>query len=181
MFANAPDLIAWFPEPDGLPRPDWKAIREFIRSNTTPEHFNGAYEEITRIWLQKTCDRLGGAYAVAESENFCLLSELEEKQRNELLSFLEQCRTRIIRTLADISLPARNGKHVVMRFSTADEYYRYVPFFYDDGSWADSPGIFLQSAGYMHIAYYHDDRMGSDRSLLAHELTHWLVCRYRSG
>jgi hypothetical protein len=171
MFADAPDFKSWFPEPDGLPRPDWKAIRQWIRSHSTAEHWGTAYEEITRTWLDKTCARLGGSYGLAESNDFHLLSELDEKERTRLLAFLEESEARILRVLAGVELPETYGKHVVMRFTTQDDYYRYISYFLEDGSHPTSGATFL-FRGYMHIAYPHDDVVGVDRKVLAHELTH---------
>lgn len=175
MILQEADFKAWFPEPDGFPRPDWKAIGEWIRANVTPDKLITAWQEIARIWLDKLCARLGGSYAAVESENFHLVSELDEKGRKDLLFFLEGARARILRTLADIPLPTRYGKHVVLRFTSPDEYYRYIAYFNRDGEYAGSSGIFLRR-GYMHIVYPHDDvGSSSDHLVLAHELTHNLL------
>lgn len=174
MFSEVPDFKIWFPEPDGFPRPEWKTIREWIRSHADEDHWDSAWQEIARVWLEKICERLGGAYTTAESDNFHLLSELDEKPRRELLIFLEQARARILSTLVDITLPKRYGKHAVLRFTTQEEYYRYVAYFDSEGEHAGSSGSLL-SRGYIHIAYPHDDTPGEDRATLAHELTHNLL------
>lgn len=175
MFSEAPDLKAWFPEIDGFLRPDWKAIREWIRSHAAADHLDAAWQEIARIWLDKICEKLSGAYATAESENFHLLSELDAKRQEELLSFLEQARARILQTLADIPLPKRYGKHAVLRFTAEQDYYTYISYFHPDGEYGVSSGVFLKGPGYMHIAFRHDDTPGTDRAILAHELTHNLL------
>lgn len=174
MSADVPDFKAWFAEPDGFPRPDWKAIRDWIRSHSDEAHWDSAWQEIVRTWLDKTAQHLGGIYTTAESQDFHLLSELDEKRRRELLDFLEQSLARIFRTLADIASPKRYGKHVVLRFTTEEDYYRYVAYFDPEGDYAGSSGRFL-STGYMHIAYPHNDTPGEDRAILAHELTHNLL------
>jgi hypothetical protein len=175
MNLQEADFKAWFPEPDGFPRPDWKAIGEWIRANVTPDKLITAWQEIARIWLDKLCAALGRTYAVVESENFHLVSELDEKERNDLLSFLERARARILWALADIPLPTRYGKHVVLRFTNSDDYYRYLAYFHRDGEHATSGGVFFRR-GYMHIVYPHDDvGVASDRRVLAHELTHNLL------
>jgi catechol 2,3-dioxygenase-like lactoylglutathione lyase family enzyme len=179
MFADTPDFNAWFPEPDGLPRPDWPAIGQFIRTHATEDHWDAAWQEIARVWLEKTSDSLGQSYQVEDSENFHLLSELDEKGRGQLLNFLEGARSRILRTLADIPLPKRYGKHAVVRFTEEDDYYRYIAFYDPDGSWAGSSGVFIRGNGYMHIAYPHHDQPGTDWQILAHELTHNLLWKFR--
>jgi len=171
-------FAAWFPEIDGFPHPDWKAIRTYIRANTREDHFDAAWHEIIRTWLDRLRQRLGDNYAVAESENFHLLSELEPKLQNELLSFLEYSRARILRVLADIPLPKTYGKHVVLRFTTEDDYYRYISYSDPEGDHVGSSGVFI-TRGYMHIAFAHFDRPGSDRSILAHELAHNLLHSFR--
>lgn len=174
MFSEAPDFKAWFPEVDGFPHPDWKTIGKWIDTHADADHLDAAWQEITRVWLEKMCERLGDSYALAESENFHLLSQLDDKEQAKLLSFLERTRSRILGTLADIPLPARLGKHVVLRFSATDDYYRYTSYFDPEGEYAGSGGRFLTD-GYMHIAYPHNDTPGVGHSVLAHELTHNLL------
>lgn len=174
MFSDAPDFKAWFPEPDGFPRPDWTALRSWIRTHAAEDHWDAAWQEITRAWLEKLCERLDGSYAAAESENFHLVSELDEKGWQQLLSFLEQVRGRILYALADIQLPKRYGKHAVLRFSKTEDYYHYISYFDPEGEYGGSSGRFLPG-GYMHIAYPHDDPPGMDRRVLTHEFTHNLL------
>src|SRR6187399_1355124 len=128
MFSDVPDFHAWFPDVDGFPRPDWQAIGKWIRINVPENQLDTAWPAIVRVWLDKTCQQLGGSYTTAESEHFHLLAELEPKPAEELLSFLEQTRARILRTLVNIPLPKWDGKHVVLRFTAEDDYYRYISF-----------------------------------------------------
>jgi hypothetical protein len=174
MFSQAPDFQAWFPELEGFPRPDWKAIRAWIKVNAPPDHLEAAWQAITREWLDRLCEHLGGAYTAAESQSFHLLSELEDRERRHLLLFLEEARGGILRRLGDISLPKGHGKHVVLRFGEQDDYYRYISYFDADGEYAGSSGIFLRR-GYRHIAYPRGDRPGLDRAILVHEFTHNLL------
>ena len=174
MISDAPDFASWFAEVEGLPRPDWKSIGNYIRSHATEDHRADAWEQITRVWLEKLRERLDRSYTLTESKNFHLMSELEPKQKDDLLSFVERARTGILHTLADIALPKRYGKHVILRFTLEEDYYRYISYFDPEGEYAGSGGIFIPG-GYMHIAYWHTDISGRDRALLAHELTHNLL------
>ncbi|MGH8100806.1 MAG: hypothetical protein ACREIW_05880, partial [Chthoniobacterales bacterium] len=62
------------------------------------------------------------------------------------------------------------GKHAVLRFSSEDQYYRYIAYFDSEGDYAGEGGFFPR--GYMHIAYLRKDIPGRDRRILVHELTH---------
>lgn len=174
MVSQVPDFKAWFPEIEGFPRPDSKAIDEWIRQNVSPDRLEDAWQGIFREWLQRICERLGKSYAVAESLHFHLLSELEGKKQKELLSFLEQARARILRQLGEIALPKRHGKHVIMRFSDEEEYYRYTSYFDEEGEYAGSGGRF-HGGDCAHIAYPHSEVIGADQGTLVHELTHDLL------
>lgn len=174
MFSQVPDFKAWFPDLDGFPRPDWKTIRAWIRQNVASDRLDDAWQAIAREWLDRVRECLGKSYVVTESTHFQLLSELNERQRRNILSFLEKARARILQQLGDIPLPKRHGKHVILRFTEEDDYYRYISYFDADGEYADSSGTFL-SCGYMHIAYPHRERNNADRATLVHELTHNLL------
>jgi hypothetical protein len=127
--------------------------------------------------LQRICERLGKSYAVAESAHFHLLSELEAKQQQDLLAFLEKARARILQQLGDIPLPKLHGKHVILRFTEEANYYGYVSYYDPHGEYAGSLGRFLPD-GYRHIAYHHIDFHDRDRGLLVHELTHNLLISF---
>jgi len=174
MVSQVPDFKGWFPEIEGFPRPDGKAIAEWIRQNVSSDRPEVAWQGIIREWLQRMRERLGKAYVVTESQHFHVLSELDAKKQKELLSFLEQTRARIVRQLGDISLAERPGKHVIMRFSDEDDYYRYTSYFDEEGEYAGSGGRF-HGGDCAHIAFPHSDVIGADHSILIHELTHDLL------
>jgi hypothetical protein len=177
MFSQVPDFKTWFPDIEGFPRPDWKAIGKWIRENASTDRLADAWNAIVREWLQRICERLGKSYTVTESQNFHLLSELDAVKQEDLLTFLEQARARMLWRLGDIPLPVRNGKHVILRFTEDDDYYRYISYFDPDGEYAGSGGRFL-SGGYMHIAYPHTDMRDVDRATLVHELSHNLLASF---
>ena len=177
VFSQVPNFAAWFPDVDGFPRPDWKTIRAWIQGNVAPDQLTTAWQAISREWLDELRERLGDAYAVAESSHFLLLAALEEKQRHHLLAFLEDARAQILRRLGDISLPERHGKHVILRFNEESDYYRYISYFDPEGEYAGSGGRFLRG-GYLHVAYPHSDTLGVDGATLVHELTHNLLASF---
>jgi hypothetical protein len=174
MFSQVPDFKAWFPDIEEFPRPDWNAIGKWIGENVSAEKLDDAWQAITREWLQRLCERLGKSYSIGESQNFHLLSELDVANQENLLTFLEQARVRMLQRLGDIPLPKRHGKDVILRFTEDDEYYRYISYFDRDGEYAGSGGRFL-NRDYKHIAYPHTDMVDVDGGTLVHELSHNLL------
>jgi hypothetical protein len=174
MATTLPDRDDWFQENHGFPRPDWGAINGWLRVFAKREELNTLWEQFTRFWLQRLRTRLGGEYAVAESENFQLLSELTPKTRESLLAFCESARARIGRVVGEVDSGETYGKHVILRFTDNDDYYAYISHFHADGEYASSGGIFLRD-GYYHIAFPHVWSDEENRRVLAHELTHNLL------
>ncbi len=136
----------------------------------------GSHEDwiqLSRHWLGRVRDGLGGDYALAESAHFHFVSDLPPAERDGQLKFLERARTQILKILGDIADPNGRGKHVVLRFSESDDYYAYLAHYYEEGAYATSGGVFL-NYGYAHIAYP-ETFPGQDHRALAHELTHNLL------
>ena len=132
------------------------------------------WQQVTRHWLARMRASLGGAYTVAESAQFLLVSALDEKAREQMLGFLEKGRARLLHTLGDVGWTSTTGKHVVLRFTETDDYFTYISHFYPDGEHAASGGVFLRD-GYAHIAYPETYTMDAERQTLAHELAHNLL------
>ena len=176
MFTNAPDFDAWFPEPDGFPRPDWKAIREFIRSHSTEEHWSAAWQEIVRAWLERTCRTLGSSYALSESDNFHLLSELERKDADQL----SVCSSSAHGPASLTRSPTSNCQSATASTRFCDSPRKMIiTATLPASTWTRGLGLtagkFIRRTGYMHIAYTHDDRQGADRQTLAYLLTNNLL------
>lgn len=156
VFSQVPDFAAWFPLLEGFARPDWPAIGSWIKGNVPPEKLEDAWQGITREWLDRLRMQLSGGYTVVESAHFHLLSEQDAHGQRSLLRFLEETRARMLRQLGEIQLPQGDGKHVVLRFSALDDYYRYSSYFDTEGEHAGSSDMFIRR-GYRHIAYPHND------------------------
>jgi hypothetical protein len=127
-----------------------------------------------RRWLDALIQSLPGRYAQAESKEFHLLSELDDQGRARTLQFLEQSCSHIQKVVGDTAEEEWHGKHLVLRFSDQDTYYRYLAHFSSDGEHAGSAGCFLK-AEYYHIVYPASWSMDEERATLAHELTHNLL------
>jgi len=174
MKVEVPNRDDWFVDDEGIPRPDWRALRGWMRANLGGYENAEAWHKTVRHWLGRVCASMGGKYAVAESANFHLLSEFDEKTRSGLLAWLEASRARIVRTLGDVAWTKTHGKHVILRFGNLDDYYRYISYRYPDGEHASSAGVFLHD-DYCHIALPQSYNLDSERQTLAHELTHNLL------
>lgn len=174
MQIEVPNREEWFPKLDAFPRPDWPAIRGWKRAWVEKEHEHEVWMQVTRHWLTRLRDALGGAYIVVESEHFHFLSALDEKARKGMLQFLEGAYARFLHILGDVAWTSGKGKHVILRFTDADDYYAYISHYYEDGTHATSGGVFL-SRGYAHIAYPEGHDAHYDRVTLSHELAHNLL------
>lgn len=174
MATVLPNRDDWFQENHGFPRPDWGALNGWMRVFAKREELNTLWAQFTRFWLERLRARLGGDYAVAESDNFLLLSELVPKARETLLTFCESARAHLDRVVGEVEREPTCGKHVLLRFTETDDYYAYISHFYADGEYAESGGMFLRD-GYDHIAFPHAWSDEEDRRALAHELTHNLL------
>lgn len=174
MPQSVPDRDAWFARTDSFPRPDWPAIRGWMRAWTGNEERHDTWVQVVRCWMTRLRDALGGEYTIAESEHFHLVSALDVKARERMLGFLENARSSLIRTLGDVAWTSTTGKHVVLRFTDADDYYAYISYFYPEGEHAMSNGVFLRS-DYCHIAYPEGYTMDAERETIAHELAHNLL------
>jgi hypothetical protein len=178
MTPSVPSRDDWFEMNHGLPHPRWRQIRAWTRAMVPLDSLQTASHEAVRIWLDRLGGALEGKYSAAESDHFHLLSPLDASGVKGTLQFLESARKTILRVLGDRITPRNTvGKHVVIRFASHDEYYRYVSHFHSDGHRAGSGGMFLRGSGYMHIAHPPTHSAQAVCSVLAHELTHNLLCQ----
>ncbi len=174
MTPEVPDRDEWFSEELGFPRPDWRAISGWMQAHVRQADLHASWQQAARHWLMRLRNGLGGKYAMAESTHFHLLSELDPRQQEEHLKFLEKTRIRLLATLGDVAWSPGTGKHVVLRFTEQDDYFAYLSYFFPDGNYATSSGVLLPR-GYVHIAY---PAMAAtyEQATLAHEFAHNLLC-----
>ena len=171
MPITVPDRDDWFHDQHGFPQPNWGAVNGWMRVFVPHEDREDAWQQCTRHWLGRICHRLGHRYGTVESQNFHFVSDLSPAARGKVLAMLESSRTRICRVLGATAPSEANGKHVVLRFTLADDYYAYISHFLRDGEFAGSAGMFL-SDGYDHIAYVESWSADEERRTLVHELAH---------
>jgi hypothetical protein len=174
MAPELPDRDAWFPQPDDFPRPRWDLIASWIRAMTNRKDEADLWQQAADHWLARLRRALGGDYRIAESENFYLVSALDEESRGRLMKFLEKTRASLLKVLGDAVWTTSYGKHVVLRFTDQDDYYAYVAHFYPNGEHPTSGGMCLNQ-GYAHVAYFEYVSMQNEQRVLVHELTHDLM------
>lgn len=167
--------MAWYDD-TRLPLPVWEEIAKAERPEWTPAAHDAYCTAAAGRWLQAMAAKLPSAsYRIHESADFLLLSALEDRPVEVFMQFCQSLRRRIARNLLDIATDRIGGKHVVMVFSSEDEYYDYIAHYYPDdgGEYAMSSGMFIHD-GYGHFALF-DGEMERMQPVIAHELTHCML------
>jgi hypothetical protein len=166
-FAQLGEVISMT---EGYPYLDWKRVWDYINQNVARSAWNDAWREAVLQWLEKFRTTFKPNYFLSESDNFFLVSRQAKDAREEILAFVEKARQQIQSELRGIKLKETFGKHVILLFEQIDDYYRYISYFYPEGTHALSWGVFLKK-GYAHIAIpFYDAR--NTRAVLTHELAH---------
>lgn len=159
---------------DGLPRPNWSAIFDWVESNIADAALNDAWTQLASDWLDAMIEALPAGYSRQESPEFMLLSNGDAPSGDRILQWCEDSRRTILEALAGVARDEGYGKHVVFAFGDRDTYYDYITDFYpDEGEFAFSGGIFLDR-GYGHFAMCMAYGSEHDRTI-AHELNHALL------
>lgn len=172
-----PVAMHWFDD-TRMPLPDWEAIAGSERAGWTREQRDGFYTAAAGHWLEAMAQSLGRHYRIHASEDFLLLSALEDRAAVVLLRFCQSVRRRIVRNLGPVSTSRADGKHVVIVFDTEDEYYDYIAHYSPEGGeYAMSSGMFVH-AGYGHFALF-EGEMEHMQPTIAHELAHCLLSHLR--
>jgi hypothetical protein len=172
-----PVAMHWFDD-TRMPLADWEYIDNAMGDDWTRAQRDAFRTAAAGHWLQAMAQSLGEGYRIHASEDFLLLSALEDRPAVVLLRFCQGVRRRIERNLGPVAVPRADGKHVVIVFDTEDEYYDYIAHYYPDGGeYAMSSGMFVH-AGYGHFALFHGE-MEHMQPTIAHELTHCLLSHLR--
>lgn len=151
-------------------RPDWEKIYEYIGKNITESDMDTSWQAFSKVWMNKVIEELGGAYALYESPNFILVTAQNDTYHKNLLAFLEQSLSRILKYLEGIASDEGYGKHIAIVFDQYEDYYSYISYFYPEGEHSISSGVYLNK-GYGHFALPYQD-LDQVEPVVAHELTH---------
>ena len=163
----------WF---DGteLPIPDWQRIGDAEPKGLGDEQVHAYWTSAALHWLEACVDKLGEGYGIAESNDFLLMSTLEDRPAQIFLNTCQRMLARITRSLGPLADDQGWGKYVVMVYEDPDDYYAYVAHYYPEGGeYAMSSGMFIQ-AGYGHFVMPLEN-IDNMEPVIAHELTHCLL------
>lgn len=163
------DISAFLTWQESLPHPQWALIQDRIESHGEPDRRRKGWEMASRQWLNHLAATLAGEYQVTESDRFLALAPDAETAAS-LLLFAGGSHDRLLSVLGEVVQFAAPGKQVVVALRGADDYYRYIAPFYDEGHYATSGGIQVRE-GYPHIVVY-GKHLGLLENALAHEMTH---------
>jgi hypothetical protein len=163
-----------FEEVEGFSRPNWKLVYEFVKTHVPRDDLSAAWDYIVAQWLEQLAADLGGGCHVRRSHSFYCLSDLEPETTNTLLAYAERVVDTIRSSLDGAAWTGYQGKHVLLLFSDADDYFAYISYYHKEGSHILSSGIFIRK-GYAHIALPYVTTYAAQH-VLVHELTHNLLC-----
>jgi hypothetical protein len=173
-LSDLSELNMGFTMVEGFSRPNWKMIYEFTKGHVPEDDLNATWDYIVASWLKELSADLGGGSRIRQSRNFYCLSDLDAEVTGTLLAYAEFVVETIRRCLGKAAWSGYHGKHVLLLFSDADDYYPYVSYYNREGVHILSGGVFIRS-GYAHIALPYVNTL-SAQHVLAHELTHNLLC-----
>jgi hypothetical protein len=168
------DLDLGFEVVEGFSRPDWKAVREFVRGQVLRDELGPAWNFVAFKWLEELSADWGGGCRLRASEHFYCLSDLEPATARVLMDYAETTVAAIRAFLGNAAWSGYHGKHVLLLFSDPDDYFACISYYHAEGSHMLSAGMFIRR-GYAHIALPYGDTLTAQH-VLAHELAHNLLC-----
>lgn len=172
-MARVPVHMHWF-DGTALPIPDWQRVQQEVAQDIDDADAHVFWTSAAHAWLQALNAALGEHYGIHESQDFLLLSNLQERPAQVFLATCQRMLARINRSLGALAVEGGHGKYVVMVFDDPDDYYTYIGHYYpDEGEYAMSSGMFIQ-AGYGHFVMPLEN-IDAMEPVIAHELTHCLL------
>jgi hypothetical protein len=168
------ELDMGFEEVEGFSRPNWKLIQEFLQNHVPKDDLSPAWDYIVAKWLEQLTADLGGGCKIRRSHSFYCLSDLDAETTRTLLTHAEFVADTIRVSLGNAAWTGYNGKHVLLLFSDADDYFSYISYYHGEGSHILSSGVFIRK-GYAHIALPYVNTFSAEH-ILVHELAHNLLC-----
>ncbi len=163
------DLLRHLPAEGEFCYPDWTVIGKEIRETVPAGGQRRMWQTVAHEWASRLRRQLGGQYRVAESERFLLLSDAPDRQPEEALQFFEEVLTAMAEDVPP--LPDDEGrKCLVMMFSQADDYFRYIARYYPGEEFPTSGAACLEQDGYLHIVLQMQDESSYD-AMFVHQMT----------
>ena len=152
----------------GLPYPNWNAVREALKAAGRAADTE-AWREVALEWLDKMCDALGSEAILYASPRVVLLSTRSDDQGERLVNFAERTLASLSKFLPALAMPVL-GPYVIVLFDSYERFYDYLSEFHRDGEYGGAGGIYI-NRGYGRIAIP-SGHFGLRQSVIAHELTH---------
>jgi hypothetical protein len=153
---DAPRLLpentdAWYEVRVGLPRADWKKIRQWIGGQIAEDGRDLAWCQAACDWLRRLGTALGKGYVLHESPIFLMLMSGPDERAEEMLVLLEDERRRISRLLGELSYENYLGKPAAVVLADEDDFCACLADYYPpDHPLAGSGTVFIRS-GYGHF------------------------------
>lgn len=155
-------------------KPDWSKIHDQIGTDHSPSELNRLWEIECDKWLQDLVNHFGTDYKLEDSKNFTVMSNEGDRYIELFLKSMERNRSRILSALKGIASDKGYGKHVVLIFKDADQYYDYLGLHYaSEGDFGASAGVYIND-GYGHFAFP-SQQIELAENISVHELTHALT------
>lgn len=156
-----------------LPIPAWNSNQPNIDQGDVAA-LHSYWTQAALAWLERLSTSFDVPLNIYESDDFFLLSALQQRPSEVLLDYAQKAKKRNLATLDGIASDEGYGKHIICVLRNEDDYYKYVSEYYSqDGEFALSGGMFIQD-GYGHFVFRQGE-MDSMEPTLVHELAHALV------
>ena len=166
MQSDNLDITSMMTWEEGIPRPQWELIESWVESR---DDFAEGWNIVCREWLTQIAKAVDPKFALAESDEFLILAPNSESAAG-LNWFAEKCWVRMRNVLGSVAQPSSKGKHVVVAFQEADDYFRYISPSFPEGEHGSTAGLQIRE-GYSHIVL-HGQHQWMMENVLAHESTH---------
>lgn len=170
MNVDLSKLVGAFVLHDGLPRPQWPVIYDWIDANVDANEHASAWRAVAQQWLLHLAGELHPEYGVCESPNILFLSRMIDNELRPVMQHAEAALRAIERMPPDVVVSDGFGPRVIMLLDTHEDYVTYISHYYPDGHFAASAGCFLKE-GYRHIAVCATARWHLLETI-THELAH---------
>lgn len=153
MSADGLDISVTLAWEDGLPRPWWDLVGQWVEAWHDPDDRPAAWAAVGRAWLAELGPALGVGYETAESDHFLALVSRGDEAGGRLLPFAERCRATLLAALDGVTAFDGRGKQVVLVLRTPHHYYRYISLYHPEGEYGGSAGVHIRE-GYPHVALH---------------------------
>lgn len=156
-----------------LPIPAWDSNQPKIDQGDAAA-LDLYWTQAALAWLERLSTSFDVHLNIYESDDFFLLSALQQRPSEVLIDYAQKAKKRKLATLDGIASDEGYGKHIICVLRDEDDYYKYVSEYYPQGGeFAFSGGMFIQD-GYGHFVFRQGE-MDSMELTLVHELAHALV------